>query len=129
MSRSIPADEPFRTPPRRRVLPRAMREPPALDWPPPGRVAPRTALLINPFYPKDPHASFGKHVLTPTLALTSIAGGHAARLGRALLGREPAAGAAARRSDAGGRRHHACTSRSPSGRTRWRAGIARAARR
>src|SRR5437773_10784615 len=33
----------------------------------------RHALLINPFYPKDPHASFGKHVLTPTLALTSIA--------------------------------------------------------
>ena len=31
------------------------------------------ALLINPFYPKDPRASFGKHVLTPTLALTSIA--------------------------------------------------------
>jgi radical SAM superfamily enzyme YgiQ (UPF0313 family) len=31
------------------------------------------ALLINPFYAKDPHASFGKHVLTPTLALTSIA--------------------------------------------------------
>jgi hypothetical protein len=34
---------------------------------------PRYALLINPFYPKDPRASFGKHVLTPTLALTSIA--------------------------------------------------------
>jgi radical SAM superfamily enzyme YgiQ (UPF0313 family) len=34
----------------------------------------RHALLINPFYPKDPHASFGKHVLTPTLALTSVAG-------------------------------------------------------
>jgi len=34
----------------------------------------RHALLVNPFYPKDPHASFGKHVLTPTLALTSIAG-------------------------------------------------------
>jgi radical SAM superfamily enzyme YgiQ (UPF0313 family) len=33
----------------------------------------RFALLINPFYPKDPRASFGKHVLTPTLALTSIA--------------------------------------------------------
>lgn len=33
----------------------------------------RSALLINPFYAKDPHASFGKHVLTPTLALTSIA--------------------------------------------------------
>ena len=31
------------------------------------------ALLINPFYPKDPRASFGKHVLTPTLALTSLA--------------------------------------------------------
>src|SRR5262249_54368867 len=39
-----------------------------------GPVAPRTALLINPFYPKDAHASFGKHVLTPTLALTSFAG-------------------------------------------------------
>src|SRR5215510_3043938 len=35
---------------------------------------PRYALLINPFYPKDPHASFGKHVLTPSLALTSVAG-------------------------------------------------------
>ncbi len=35
---------------------------------------PKQALLINPFYPKDPHASFGKHVLTPSLALTSIAG-------------------------------------------------------
>jgi len=36
-------------------------------------VQPRYALLINPFYAKDPHASFGKHVLTPTLALTSFA--------------------------------------------------------
>src|SRR5882672_4014781 len=34
----------------------------------------RHALLINPFYPKDPRASYGKHVLTPSLALTSIAG-------------------------------------------------------
>jgi radical SAM superfamily enzyme YgiQ (UPF0313 family) len=34
----------------------------------------RLALLVNPFYPKDPRASYGKHVLTPTLALTSIAG-------------------------------------------------------
>src|SRR5918993_731209 len=32
------------------------------------------ALLVNPFYPKDPRASYGKHVLTPSLALTSIAG-------------------------------------------------------
>jgi radical SAM superfamily enzyme YgiQ (UPF0313 family) len=39
----------------------------------PGPVRPRYALLLNPFYPKDPHASFGKHVLTPSLALTSIA--------------------------------------------------------
>ena len=46
----------------------------------------RHALLINPFYPKDPHASFGKHVLTPTLALTSIAGGHAAGLDRFATG-------------------------------------------
>jgi radical SAM superfamily enzyme YgiQ (UPF0313 family) len=39
-----------------------------------GPIEPRYALLINPFYAKDPNASFGKHVLTPTLALTSIAG-------------------------------------------------------
>jgi len=56
-------------------VPQEMSLPPRLD---PelrsGCVRPRYALLINPFYPKDPHASFGKHVLTPTLALTSIAG-------------------------------------------------------
>ena len=55
-------------------MPREMRVAPRLD---PqrrtGPVTPRLALLLNPFYPKDPHASFGKHVLTPTLALTSIA--------------------------------------------------------
>ncbi len=33
----------------------------------------RYALLINPFYPKDPNASFGKHVLTPSLAMSSFA--------------------------------------------------------
>lgn len=33
------------------------------------------ALLINPFYAKDVHGSFGKHVLTPTLALTTVASG------------------------------------------------------
>ena len=38
-----------------------------------GPIQPRYALLINPFYAKDPNASFGKHVLTPTLALTSFA--------------------------------------------------------
>jgi len=40
----------------------------------PGPRRRRYALLINPFYRKDPHASFGKHVLTPSLALTAIAG-------------------------------------------------------
>ena len=54
------------------MLPIEMTQPPALGS---GfsEIEPRTALLINPFYPKDPHASFGKHVLTPTLALTSFA--------------------------------------------------------
>ncbi len=44
--------------------------------PPPTAKTPgkRTVLLVNPFYAKDVHASFGKHVLTPSLALTSIAG-------------------------------------------------------
>src|SRR4249920_318112 len=56
------------------TVPRAMRVPPRLDAGfRPGEVKRRHALLLNPFYPKDPHASFGKHVLTPTLALTSIA--------------------------------------------------------
>src|SRR4026208_625175 len=56
-------------------VPRDLREPPALsDRDAPADVRPRYVLLINPFYAKDPHASFGKHVLTPTLALTAIAG-------------------------------------------------------
>jgi len=55
-------------------IPAALKIPPKLDnaFRPHG-ITRRHALLINPFYPKDPHASFGKHVLTPTLALTSIA--------------------------------------------------------
>ncbi len=55
-------------------IPKALRIAPRLN--PrvrPSEVEHRHALLINPFYPKDPHASFGKHVLTPSLALTSIA--------------------------------------------------------
>src|SRR5579872_562154 len=54
------------------MIPLAMRQAPPLSsgFAP---IQPRSALLINPFYPKDPHASFGKHVLTPTLALTSFA--------------------------------------------------------
>ncbi|MEW5850999.1 MAG: radical SAM protein [Myxococcota bacterium] len=70
----IPADLPFKTKIHRRWLPREMREPPSLARiASAGPIHPRHALLINPFYPKDPHASFGKHVLTPTLALTSVA--------------------------------------------------------
>src|SRR5579862_5233312 len=60
---------------RARVAPPDMRIAPVL--PPEQLGAPlrrRSALLINPFYPKDPRASYGKHVLTPTLALTSLAG-------------------------------------------------------
>jgi radical SAM superfamily enzyme YgiQ (UPF0313 family) len=58
-----------------RWIPRALREAPALDPEVrPGPPRPKSTLLINPFYPKDPHASFGKHVLTSSLALTSIAG-------------------------------------------------------
>ncbi len=54
-------------------IPKNMETPPALPTARPGKIRSRYALLINPFYPKDPRASFGKHVLTPTLALTSIA--------------------------------------------------------
>ena len=72
-SRSIETDAPFVEPVRRRVLPRPFREAPALVPHARARPRPKTVLLLNPFYPKDPHASFGKHVLTPTLALTSVA--------------------------------------------------------
>ena len=55
-------------------IPRSMRIAPALgEAYGPIEIKTRHALLINPFYAKDPHASFGKHVLTPSLALTSIA--------------------------------------------------------
>ncbi len=60
---------------RTRWTPRAMRVAPQLEAIRRKRpVRRRYALLLNPFYPKDPHASFGKHVLTPTLALTAVAG-------------------------------------------------------
>src|SRR5947208_8886854 len=68
------ANQPCARLPRRPWAPAEMTKPPLLD---PttltGSIQPRYALLINPFYPKDPNASFGKHVLTPTLALTSFA--------------------------------------------------------
>ncbi|MEL6345712.1 MAG: radical SAM protein [Myxococcota bacterium] len=59
---------------RSRPSPDPMREPPRLPPVRPGAPMSNTALLINPFYPKDPHASYGKHVLTPSLTLTSLAG-------------------------------------------------------
>ena len=70
----IPPAEPFLCPVPKRWIPREMSAAPALDPNQPANaVEPRYALLINPFYPKDANASFGKHVLTPTLALTSFA--------------------------------------------------------
>src|SRR5271157_636533 len=67
-------DAPFAHVIPRHWIPTEMTQPPLLDpAATAGRVEPRYALLINPFYPKDPNASFGKHVLTPTLALTSFA--------------------------------------------------------
>jgi radical SAM superfamily enzyme YgiQ (UPF0313 family) len=68
-------DDPFYQPRRPLWLPREMATPPRLDESfLKAPVASRHALLINPFYSKSPHGSFGKHVLTPSLALTSIAG-------------------------------------------------------
>ncbi|MCX7047987.1 MAG: radical SAM protein [Candidatus Sumerlaeota bacterium] len=55
--------------------PRAMRVAPKLDERRETQApTPRYALLINPFYRKDPNGSFGKHVLTPSQALTALAG-------------------------------------------------------
>jgi radical SAM superfamily enzyme YgiQ (UPF0313 family) len=65
---------PFTQPLKPLWRPRAMSEAPELNEnlpAPPSQ--PHYALLINPFYPKDAHASFGKHVLTPALALSSFA--------------------------------------------------------
>ncbi len=70
---NVPAN-PFYQPRPALWLPREMAEAPPLPPLHPGaRRQPRLALLINPFYAKSPHSSFGKHVLTPTLALTSVA--------------------------------------------------------
>jgi radical SAM superfamily enzyme YgiQ (UPF0313 family) len=66
--------EPLSTRIGQRWLPREMQVAPALDPSTPASlIESRYALLINPFYPKDAHASFGKHVLTPSLAMTSFA--------------------------------------------------------
>lgn len=66
--------DPFNRPRRPLRLPRSLAMAPALDpHARPGQVERRLALLVNPFYPKSPHGSFGKHALTPSLSLTSIA--------------------------------------------------------
>jgi radical SAM superfamily enzyme YgiQ (UPF0313 family) len=66
--------EPFRHRVKKRWIPPEMRFAPPLEAEEGYEaVESRYALLINPFYPEDANASFGKHVLTPTLALTSFA--------------------------------------------------------
>ena len=68
------SDDSFRRPLRKPCIPPEMLIAPALPaHVPVTPIEPRYALLINPFYAKDANASFGKHVLTPTLALTSFA--------------------------------------------------------
>ena len=74
----IPLHAPFLRPIPRPWIPAEMLRAPSLERDEargclPPAIEPRYALLINPFYPKDPNASFGKHVLTPSLALTSFA--------------------------------------------------------
>ncbi|MBN1900398.1 radical SAM protein [Candidatus Sumerlaeota bacterium] len=55
-------------------FPECMRVAPALSNPVfPRAPKPRSVLLINPFYPKSPYNSFGKHVLTPAHSLLSLA--------------------------------------------------------
>ena len=72
-----------------------MRVAPALNPAVPNQLPrPLHLLLINPFYPKDPHASFGKHVLTPTLALSSIAAAVPSDWTVQIWERKPAAGTA-----------------------------------
>ena len=67
------SSDPFFLPRRPLWIPNEMLTPPKLGEDKHSEIEPGSILLINPFYPKDPHASFGKHVLTPSLALTSIA--------------------------------------------------------
>jgi len=70
----IPPEAPFLRPVRARWIPPEMTRAPMLDnTVPRSPIKSRYALLINPFYSKDPNASFGKHVLTPSLALSSFA--------------------------------------------------------
>lgn len=69
----IAPETPFLQSLKRGWLPTEMITPPKLPEIVEIPLDPYSALLINPFYRKDPNASFGKHVLTPSLALTSFA--------------------------------------------------------
>jgi radical SAM superfamily enzyme YgiQ (UPF0313 family) len=70
----VASNEPFLCAIPKRWIPREMTVAPALDANDSGaQVESHYAMLINPFYAKDANASFGKHVLTPTLALSSFA--------------------------------------------------------
>ena len=70
----IDPNDPFLHPRKKHWIPPEMQNAPSLSSDKSiGPVEPHYALLINPFYPKDANASFGKHVLTPSLALTSFA--------------------------------------------------------
>lgn len=70
----IDPETPFRQRIAPRWIPPEMLNAPLLDPDETsGPVEPLFVLLLNPFYAKDANASFGKHVLTPTLALTSFA--------------------------------------------------------
>lgn len=70
----ITPEQPFVRPLQKRWAPIEMIVAPKLSTRDvPGPIEPHYALLVNPFYPKDPNASFGKHVLTPSLAMTSFA--------------------------------------------------------
>ncbi|HYG36003.1 MAG TPA: hypothetical protein VEC99_14530, partial [Clostridia bacterium] len=59
LSGEVPSD-PFYSPRKPLWLPKEMAEAPQLEEPESWRpVEKRYALLINPFYPKSPHGSFG----------------------------------------------------------------------
>jgi radical SAM superfamily enzyme YgiQ (UPF0313 family) len=55
------------------AAPNPMQTAPALPPAQAGRPTPHRALLVHPFYAKDPRASFGKHVLTPATTFPSLA--------------------------------------------------------
>ena len=68
------------------IPPEMMYAPVLDDFEPGGPRQPRYALLINPFYPKDAHASFGKHVLTPTFGVDQLRRHHSGSLADRILG-------------------------------------------